>query len=178
MTAISRRCLLLSATVGAGAALATSGAVAAQGANAAGVQYYWGFSNTCYAMFFFGHPTTTGVCPAGGGHVYAGYNFGLPHDVAPSEHAQGDWRNCADCQVMFYRGCPDKGRCAAGGGHIMAGYDFVLPHDVTPPPNHQPDWRYRRKYKSLFFDGYEQKERCLAGGGHRQQGYMFVLPYL
>jgi hypothetical protein len=38
----------------------------------------WRFCNKCFAMFYDGFPVK-GVCPQGGGHVAAGYNFVLPH---------------------------------------------------------------------------------------------------
>lgn len=44
---------------------------------------------------------------------------------------QLDWRNCRNCQAMFFNGFPDKGRCPAGGGHDAAqSFNFVLPNDV------------------------------------------------
>lgn len=41
-------------------------------------QAQWRFCHKCVSMFFDGRPEK-GVCPAGGGHEAAGFNFVLPH---------------------------------------------------------------------------------------------------
>jgi hypothetical protein len=89
-------------------------------------QSEWRFCHKCQSMFFNGYPTK-GLCPGGGEHEAAGYNFVLPHDVAGTGNMQTDWRFCEKCQVMFYDGYPGKGVCPSGGEHHAAGYNFVLP---------------------------------------------------
>lgn len=111
------------------------------------------------------------------GHVAQGYDFLLPHDVAPSEWAQKDWRYCKNCHAMFFDGYADKGVCAGGGGHQAAGFMFVLPHDVPGSDLAQHRWRYCGKCHAMFFDGYAAKGVCAASGGHAAAGYDFVLPH-
>jgi hypothetical protein len=74
-------------------------------------------------MFFDGFPTSKGVCPSGGAHSAAGFNFVLPHDVSGEEP---NWRFCDKCNVMFFDGTASKGVCPAGGGHNAQGFNFVL----------------------------------------------------
>jgi hypothetical protein len=131
----------------------------------------WRYCQKCESMFFDGYPTK-GVCPAGGAHSAAGYDFVLPHDI--SGPGQPDWKFCQKCQSMFFDGYPTKGVCPAGGAHSAAGYNFVLPHVSGPG---QADWKFCQKCQSLFFDGRPTKGVCPAGGGHEAAGYNFVLPY-
>ncbi len=42
------------------------------------LQRDWRFCGQCNGLFFDGYPEK-GVCPAGGGHAAAGWNFVLPH---------------------------------------------------------------------------------------------------
>jgi hypothetical protein len=66
------------------------------------------------------------------GHLAAGFDFILPHDVDVTATAEDAWRFCHKCNVLFYDGRPDKGHCISGGGHDAAGFNFVLPHDLAP----------------------------------------------
>jgi hypothetical protein len=92
----------------------------------------WRNCKKCQVMFFNGF-ATKGVCPAGGEHGAAlGFNFVLPHDVSGSgtttHPAQRNWRNCKNCQAMFFNGFATKGRCPASGQHDAAqSFNFVLP---------------------------------------------------
>jgi hypothetical protein len=145
------------------------------------VQADWRFCQKCQSMFFDGYPAK-GVCPAGGDHSAAGYNFVLPHDV--SGLGQADWRFCQKCQSLFFDGYPTKGVCPAGGAHNAAGYNFVLAHDDTgwarlrkARQPAQTDWRFCQKCQSMFFDGYPAKGVCPAGGGHSAARYNFVLAH-
>lgn len=45
--------------------------------NTTGTQPNWRFCYKCYMLFFDGS-SFKGVCPAGGGHAAAGYNFAIP----------------------------------------------------------------------------------------------------
>ncbi|MFI6100763.1 hypothetical protein ACIA8G_34875 [Lentzea sp. NPDC051213] len=141
-----------------------------------GNQGNWRFCTKCYGLFFYGYPTD-GVCPAGGAHGMAGYNFILPHDVSETSTAQGNWRFCTKCFGMFFRGYPSDGRCPAGAGHDAAGYNFVLPHDVPATPTAQGNWRFCTKCFGMFFYGYPTNGVCAAGGAHGMAGYNFVLPH-
>jgi hypothetical protein len=118
-----------------------------------------------------------GVCPAGGGHEAAGFNFVLPHDVGETDTAQQSWRFCKKCEAMFFDGFPEKGVCPAGGGHEAAGFKFVLPHDVDETPTAQQSWRFCPKCHAMHFDGFPEKGVCPAGGGHGAAGFNFVLPH-
>jgi hypothetical protein len=128
---------------------------------ALGTQKDWRYCTKCHTIFFDGY-ADKGRCAAGAGHVAAGYNFVLPHDVAETPTAQKDWRFCNKCHEMFFDGYADKGHCAAGGGHVAAGYVFVLPHDVAETPTAQRNWRFCAKCHAMFFDGYADKGRCPA----------------
>ncbi len=110
------------------------------------------------------------------GHVALGWNYLLPHDMPPSPWAQGDWRYCTKCHVMFFDGYADKGTCPAGGKHHADGYHFVPTHDAGS--DGQPHWRYCHKCHSMFYNGTSDKGTCPAGGSHAAQGYNFELPHL
>ena len=77
------------------------------------------------ALFFNGY-SAKGVCPAGGGHQAAGYNFFLFHDRRPSGKEEDLWRFCNKCQVLFYTQASETSVCAASGRHVAAGYKFLL----------------------------------------------------
>lgn len=95
--------------------------------------------------------------------------FGVP--------TQDNWRLCRKCNVLFFKGYPNKGHCPAGGGHAATGDNFVLPHDIAETRSAQGAWRYCAKCHAMFFDGYPQKGACPGGGGHAAAGYVFVLPH-
>jgi hypothetical protein len=136
----------------------------------------WRFCHKCNVMFFDGFPEK-GVCPAGGGHEAAGFNFDVPHDEPETPNAQAAWRFCRKCNAMFFDGSPDKGACPGGGGHEAAGFTFVLPHDVPATETAQTSWRFCTKCHAMFFDGFATKGVCPAGGGHGAAGSVFVLPH-
>ncbi|HRD76012.1 MAG TPA: hypothetical protein PK264_08735 [Hyphomicrobiaceae bacterium] len=104
-------------------------------------QYDWRFCNKCFAMFFDGYPAK-GRCPAGGGHVAQGFNFGLDFTNESQRRPpvgvfQTTWRFCGKCNGMFFDGYPTKGRCQGGGAHAAAGWMFHLAFTAgpaTPPP--------------------------------------------
>ncbi|MEU4212305.1 hypothetical protein AB0F13_20290 [Streptomyces sp. NPDC026206] len=139
-------------------------------------QRNWRFCTKCYGMFYYGYPQN-GVCPAGGSHSQAGYDFDIPHDVGESPNAQGNWRFCDKCYGMFFFGYPSGGWCPTGGSHSAAGYNFVLPHEVVETPNAQAYWRFCTKCFGLFFWGYPAKGRCPAGSEHNAAGFNFVIPH-
>ncbi len=94
-------------------------------------QASWRFCGKCSTMFFDGYPQK-GACPGAAkkikidGHVAAGYNFILPHDIPASTNSQTTWRFCNKCNTMFFDGYPQKGVCSVGGAHTAVGYNFVL----------------------------------------------------
>ena len=117
----------------------------------------WRDCNKCGSLFFDGG-TNKGHCVVGGAHEAdgaSGYNFTLPHDVAPAANTQAAWRFCQFCNSLFFDGIPSKGLCpgratlvATGiergaprrfhyDGHQSSGFDFVLPYQgptPAPPP--------------------------------------------
>lgn len=96
---------------------------------------------------------------------------------AQAAPAQGAWRYCRKCHVMFFNGYPAKGTCPGGGGHEAAGYSFMLPYDAPETAGAQRNWRFCQKCNAMFFDGYPAKGACPAGGGHAAAGFHFVLPH-
>jgi len=114
------------------------------------VQLAWRWCNKCQGLFF-GGSTSTGYCPAAGGHDFTNSgNYGVEnfHDVAtlvatdqgnnyappPSppppppdvlilgnSNLQFNWQWCYKCQGMFYFGGTTSGTCFAGGGHDSKG---------------------------------------------------------
>ena len=131
-------------------------------------QANWRYCRKCQAMFYDGFPTK-GVCPKGGVHAAAGWNFVLPHD-APGP-GQNNWRYCVKCQNLHFDGFAHSGRCPVQG-HVAAGFNYVLPHDSGPGQN---NWRYCTKCQLLFFDGYPTKGICPQGGPHTANGFNFNL---
>ncbi|MEW2526461.1 hypothetical protein [Streptomyces sp. NPDC047071] len=186
-----RRAMLitvLKATAGAAGAAAIAGAFAGPAAAAGprrspasvrASQADWRFCVKCYGLFFRGYPSD-GVCPTGGGHDSAGFNFNLPHDIPETATAQRNWRFCDKCYGQFFYGYPTNGRCPTGGGHRKAtgDYDFVLPHDIPENGKSQRNWRFCDKCYGLFFYGYPTDGVCPAGDAHRKAGFDFVLPFL
>jgi hypothetical protein len=135
----------------------------------------WRFCNKCYSLFFDGS-CNKGMCPAGNGHVSAGFNFILSHDN--SQPGQADWQFCQKCQSLFFNGYPGKGVCPNGGSHQAAGFIFYLVHDNPAPGAYeQAAWRFCHKCYVLFFDGHPAKGICNAGGGHEAMGFNFVLKF-
>ncbi|MBL7814155.1 MAG: hypothetical protein JNL70_04040 [Saprospiraceae bacterium] len=148
-------------------------------------QKAWRYCTKCFVLYYDGYPQK-GTCAGGGGHIAAGYNFNLPHDIPATPNTQAAWRFCRKCNGMFFDGYPQKGACPGTakriiyGGHHAQGYNFTLTHDVpsVPPFNtYQAAWRYCSKCKSMFYDGYPQKGVCISGGSHTALGYNFVLNY-
>ena len=127
-------------------------------------------------MFYWGYPDK-GVCPVKGAHDAIGFNFHIPHDIAPTWTSQGEWRFCEKCKGLFFDGYNIKGVCPADrpGGHRAAGFNFVIPHDVASTETSQRDWRYCNNCYGMFFDGYPKKGVCPANGGsHLPMGFNFV----
>jgi uncharacterized paraquat-inducible protein A len=93
--------------------------------------------------------------------------------------AQNEWRQCSDCDALFFDGYGNKGTCPAGGGHRAAGFgDFALPHDEPGTPTAQTDWRFCHKCHAMFYNGPTYPTGvCPASGGHEAAGYNFVLPH-
>jgi hypothetical protein len=99
----------------------------------------WRFCGKCACLFWAGDPARIGVCPAGGTHAAAGWQFVIP--VTPgSLGGQQDWRFCAKCQGLFFDGYASKGVCTGspgGGIHLNAVTDDgtpVAPFDAFRAP--------------------------------------------
>ena len=92
----------------------------------------WRFCHKCSALFYDGY-IENGVCPNGGGHEPAGFQFILPNDTPPpwGPGQQPAWRFCDKCFALFFDGYADnKGVCPNGGGHEAEGLHFILNHHV------------------------------------------------
>src|SRR4029453_16470845 len=80
----------------------------------------WRYCMQCGVLFYENFPS---VCPKGAGHLPAGFNFVLPHDVAEDAKNQKDWRYCVYCGALFWDGSSNLGLCPAapgGGFHLNA----------------------------------------------------------
>lgn len=92
----------------------------------------WRFCHKCSALFYDGY-IENGVCPNGGGHEAAGFQFILTNETSPpwGPGQQPAWRFCHKCFALFFDGYADnKGVCPKGGGHEAAGLHFILNHHV------------------------------------------------
>ncbi len=134
-------------------------------------QANWRYCRKCQSMFYDGY-ASKGLCPKGGVHAAAGWNFVLQHDI--SGPGQNNWRYCVKCQTLYFDGYSHSGRCM-GQGHVAAGFNYVIPHDVPGPG--QSSWRYCTKCQMMFFDGYPRKGVCPQGGAHTPAGFDFNLPH-
>lgn len=97
-------------------------------------QRNWRFCDKCQELWFNG-ASSSGVCPAGGGHTAAGSgDYALISQVADFENSfvgQRDWRFCHDCLALWFNGGPGNGVCPAGGGHSHVGSgDYALVVDT------------------------------------------------
>lgn len=138
-------------------------------------QAAWRYCFRCHGMFFDGF-SSKGTCPAGGGHVAAGWVFYLPHERPGPLGGQADWRFCDRCFTMFWAGDQtNQGRCPAGGSHHAQGFNFFLPHDHSG--HGQDQWRFCDRCRTMFWNGEANKGICPAGGGHHAQGFNFRLDY-
>jgi hypothetical protein len=142
-------------------------------------QALWRYCVQCSGLFFDGYPDKNfqNVCPNGGHHVPAGYNFVLPHEVPEDAHNQAQWRYCVQCGALFYDGYPDKSFqnvCPKGGNHIPAGHNFVLRHDVPEDAHNQAQWRYCGTCGAIFWNGDSDKGLCpgAQGGGFHLHGVL------
>jgi hypothetical protein len=117
----------------------------------------WHFCGKCADMFWNGDPKgAKGVCPRdGAGHIAAGWNFVLPHDLPEGGFDQSQWRFCGKCFALFWNADQSgrKGLCPKDGlGHWAEGFNFVVAHDVPSGPTLQPNWRFCGKCFSMFWD--------------------------
>jgi hypothetical protein len=93
----------------------------------------WRSCHKCSALFFDGYADNKGVCPNGGGHEAAGFQYMLTNEApwgpeppwGPGQ--QPAWRFCHKCFALFFDGWPEnKGVCPNGGGHEAEGLHFIL----------------------------------------------------
>ncbi|MFI9382639.1 hypothetical protein [Kutzneria sp. NPDC052558] len=188
MTDSRRAFLAKAAKITAVAATAAVLPTALAGPASASAHSYYFFCTKCFGMTVgvITPPGGLNICPAGGNHTQAGYNFILPYNVSETANAQANWRLCQKCFSLFWRGYPTDGVCATGGGHDSGPdgdqqsffHNFVLNHDVPPGPKSQDAWRFCVKCYGLFFFGYSTNGRCPAGNEHKEAGFNFVLDHL
>lgn len=134
----------------------------------------WRFCYKCNCLFWAHNGDVTGsVCPAGGTHAHAGWNFSLPNDHQGGSETTGQskWRYCAKCHSLFWNDPSAGSRCPAGGAHMAAGWNFFLPNDrqEAGPSVGQGDWRHCATCGTLFWNGYPFKGVCVGarGGGFK-----------
>jgi hypothetical protein len=91
----------------------------------------WRWCERCQGLWF-GDNSTSGVCPAGGGHSEIGSgNYTLTQGTGSG---QDNWRWCDQCQGLWFAGNGTPGVCPAGGGHSENGSgDYFLTQQPTPP---------------------------------------------
>ncbi|MFB7467288.1 hypothetical protein ACFCZ1_27950 [Streptomyces sp. NPDC056224] len=106
-------------------------------------QNEWKNCRHCQVLFY---APNLGTCPSpysefgthssGSGFTY---DFHLVHaDIWDDTFKnQPNWRNCWNCQALYFDGFDDKGRCPIGGGHEGHGidpavYNFRLPYPMSP----------------------------------------------
>ncbi|RSS57373.1 hypothetical protein [Streptomyces sp. WAC01280] len=102
----------------------------------------------CYVLYFSGHPDIPpnygedGACPArpGHGHVHGdpAPNYVLLHGLGEGDHLQSNWRNCWNCQALFFGGFIYQSVCPKGGGDHFSPIDldstlnFCLSYPMKP----------------------------------------------
>lgn len=94
---------------------------------------------------------TAGVCPAGGPHD-AQANPQLAVMVGDSDPAaQGGWRRCQKCGVLFFGASGSGGTCPADGqAHEGDGGDHLLAAFDTPDPALQSGWNWCLNCAGMF----------------------------
>jgi hypothetical protein len=134
-------------------------------------QANWRYCSRCQGLFYAGLQTTTGACPAGGGHDYSPFsgtgtfipNYTLQKDD-PGAPGQSNWRWCNKCQGLSFAGNFTSGTCPAGGGHNYSGSsDYTL----STSPGDEPLWMWCKKCQGLVtFKNVPFPGPCPAGGDH------------
>ncbi|MEU9048486.1 MULTISPECIES: phosphodiester glycosidase family protein [unclassified Kitasatospora] len=129
-----------------------------QGANDTTGQPDWRFCVRCNGLFRAPKDSASGsVCPFGGEHVPAGWNFVLPNNMqgATDTTGQPDWRFCGQCHGLFHaqQEEPGGGVCPAGDRHRPDGWIFYLPsrEQGAPDSSGQPDWHLCATCHGLFW---------------------------
>ncbi len=101
------------------------------------LQSFWKECDDCGVMYF-SKSIKPKICPATNKrHIESGdfcYSLPINRQNSPAlnregPRAQGGWRYCGKCTVMFFDGdLNNKGVCPAGGSHAALGDSFVLSH--------------------------------------------------
>ncbi|MGV9756607.1 hypothetical protein ACWDUC_12440 [Streptomyces tricolor] len=110
------------------------------------VQRDWYTCWYCQVLYYAGHPDRPGrpgedgACPArlGRGHTHGvARTFRLMTGLGDGSHMQSNWRNCRNCQALFFAGSDRRGSCPSGGSH--EGHlddpdtlDFCLAYPMNP----------------------------------------------
>ncbi|MFG3223941.1 hypothetical protein ACGF07_04035 [Kitasatospora sp. NPDC048194] len=128
-----------------------------QGADDTTGQPDWRFCARCNGLFWAPEDSAAGsVCPFGGEHVPAGWNFVLPNNMqgATDTTGQPDWRYCGKCHGLFHAPQEEPGgACPAGDGHRPDGWIFCLPsrEQGARDSSGQPDWHLCATCHGLFW---------------------------
>jgi hypothetical protein len=91
----------------------------------------WQVCTQCAGMFFNGFDDFKGVCPHGGVHTAAGFNFVLPHNPGADAFTEDGWRFCGRCFAMVDTKHPDLFNASAGWVVRNADHPDHLPQDVS-----------------------------------------------
>jgi hypothetical protein len=175
----TRRSVLRQGLVlGAGAAAATGGLIAATGSPAAaappaGVQDSWRYCSKCKGLYYNGQQAGNGVCPAGGGHDPGlSGNYRLFHDFAADTLSQSGWRYCRKCHGLAFGQvtgvCPAPGR-----GHL---FDTVNDFNYAPyttqlsGAGQQIGWMHCKNCQGMHYALAIEQSRCPHGGNHVTTG--------
>lgn len=135
----------------------------------------WRWCNRCQGLFFAGN-STTGACPAGGGHDYGGSgNYALLAYGAsappPPPGVQWDWSWCSRCQGLFFAGRFPPRPCPAGGDHLVGSGSYTPFWGDGVAGSKQGGWRWCRRCQGMFFLLNSAPHRpCPAGGDHDATG--------
>jgi hypothetical protein len=148
-------------------------------------QSNWRYCSRCQGLFYAGLQTTTGACPAGGGHDYSQtprplYTLDADTIVNP-KLAQPNWRWCNKCQGLFFAGNFTSGTCPAGGGHDSSGSaDYALAITGGALPNTDNNWRWCGKCQGLFTVAFSSgPSPCPAGGTHdASKSAVYILDFV
>lgn len=128
----------------------------------------WRWCRKCQGIYFAG--SSTGACPAGGGHDHSGSGDYTLLQGLDAAAGQDNWRWCNKCQGLAFAGNPALGSCPGGGNHDHVGsgnYKLVFNNPADPG---QKNWRWCNKCQGLHFAGNFLAGACPAGGGHDHAG--------
>ena len=106
-------------------------------------------------------------------HRIRGWRFVLP--LAPGGEGDG-WRECVNCQSLFWDAAGQPSVCHKGGGAHVATGPALLLRRGPEGPQQQDHWHHCGRCGTLYWDDGHQRGLCPAGGVHGQPGPSLVLP--